>query len=77
MLCEVAEGIVKVEVDEGLNPYSNGICSVSKTDDGQLTNSHLCLNPYSNGICSVRKTDYLYTDSKGQVLILILMEYAL
>ena len=37
-----------------------------------------CLNPYSNGICSLSYAAK-YTDRKGQeqVLILILMEYAL
>ncbi len=37
----------------------------------------LSLNPYSNGICSLSDAGYELTGAKKQVLILILMEYAL
>ena len=35
-----------------------------------------CLNPYFNGTCSKRSRIYPYNKTKGEVLILILMEHA-
>ena len=37
---------------KGLNPYSNGICSLSRIWDFVRTWVER-LNPYSNGICSL------------------------
>ena len=42
-----------MQAKEGLNPYSNGICSVSKGRINIELEESLSLNPYSNGICSV------------------------
>ena len=36
-----------------------------------------CLNPYSNGICSMSTQDMMLSTKLTNVLILILMEYAL
>ena len=36
----------------GLNPYSNGICSLTAYDKA-IEEGKTCLNPYSNGICSL------------------------
>ena len=37
----------------GLNPYSNGICSLSHFVSAYDAWWTACLNPYSNGICSL------------------------
>jgi len=37
---------------KSLNPYSNGICSLSPAVAVHCENGRL--NPYSNGICSLR-----------------------
>ena len=59
----------------GLNPYSNGICSM-RTKSIYHLNKIISLNPYSNGICSMRVALTIVLIPKA-VLILILMEYAL
>ena len=41
-------------VEISLNPYSNGICSLSLVA-GDVRHTGGSLNPYSNGICSLRQ----------------------
>ena len=48
------ESTVKPE-RTGLNPYSNGICSMRTVQLELNLNISKSLNPYSNGICSMRK----------------------
>ena len=43
----------------GLNPYSNGIYSMSNQESSINQKRKASLNPYSNGICSMR----FYTDT--------------
>ena len=38
---------------KGLNPCSNGICSLTSAEDVELIKDNLGLNPCSNGICSL------------------------
>ena len=51
MLYEVSE-VRKSTMFSGLNPYSNGICSMSYIAVSLVENEER-LNPYSNGICSM------------------------
>ena len=60
----------------GLNPCSNGICSLIVTDISVGRNWGLRLNPCSNGICSLIFQIIGKTGIRS-VLILVLMEYAL
>ncbi len=46
-------GSGNANVANGLNPYSNGICSMSEDAATDLVNAKKGLNPYSNGICSM------------------------
>ena len=62
---------------KGLNPCSNGICSLTR-------NLEICeeilqngLNPCSNGICSLTICEEILQNEGNCVLILVLMEYAL
>ena len=48
------QGIAKVCVLLGLNPYFNGTCSKSGTIGCGLLVSPVGLNPYFNGTCSKR-----------------------
>ena len=43
----------------GLNPYSNGICSLRVCSTSAPAET-VGLNPYSNGICSMRTINYAY-----------------
>ena len=63
--------------NKSLNPCSNGICSRSYTVINSLQRWKLCLNPCSNGICSRRSIHEANKDRAFEVLILVLMEYAL
>ena len=47
--------VVSLSLVSCLNPYSNGICSLSKDDVAVYNVPYMGLNPYSNGICSLRK----------------------
>ena len=60
----------------GLNPCSNGICSLTMTRSGNVITAR-CLNPCSNGICSLTVSKTHDMIRKIAVLILVLMEYAL
>ena len=57
-----------------LNPYYDGICSMSVQLSGSFNSDSL--NPYYDGICSMRLYRILYRNLFN-VLILIMMEYAL
>ena len=59
-----------------LNPCSNGICSRRKTPFAYTRLSNRRLNPCSNGICS-RSKPKIIMKQNSNVLILVLMEYAL
>ncbi len=50
-----------------LNPYSNGICSMSYLKNIRSPTRLLSLNPYSNGICSMRVANKL-NDAVGKGL---------
>ena len=54
MLFEAREAAINEKVDWRLNPYSNGICSLSQGRQWQHCALQQGLNPYSNGICSLR-----------------------
>ena len=45
-----------------LNPYSNGICSMSRSLKS-IGTKLLRLNPYSNGICSMRDVQVLFINA--------------
>ena len=59
-----------------LNPYSNGIYSMSLKKLIGIECESSSLNPYSNGICSMISKKFA-SGVHASVLILILMEYAL
>ena len=61
----------------GLNPYSNGIYSMSGNNYRHQVRDSGRLNPYSNGIYSMRLKHEGEPREVGEVLILILMEYTL
>ena len=61
---------------ECLNPYSTGICSMRWAIHG-FGKEHGGLNPYSTGICSMSGMVNIYLIRIDEVLILILLEYAL
>ena len=63
MLCETILRNTQHVMSSRLNPYSNGICSVSRGLSVLKVRSSPSLNPYSNGICSVR----LYTHTIGRI----------
>ncbi len=50
---KTVEELEKLFTESGLNPCSNGICSMSCLK--QKTLQIQCLNPCSNGICSMRQ----------------------
>ena len=68
---------MKIKVDS-LNPCSNGICSLTcgklVINDKEAAAS---LNPCSNGICSLTSNGKGFLNYLENVLILVLMEYAL
>ena len=53
MLSDSAELQTILLADEGLNPCSNGICSLTSATQLRETLLFLRLNPCSNGICSL------------------------
>jgi len=61
---------------ESLNPYYNGICS-RRTRQSSTCLQNMGLNPYYNGICSRSFSLSQSFVCKINVLILIIMEYAL
>ena len=61
---------------KGLNPYCTGICSRTY-DDENLRICKISLNPYCTGICSRTTLTFVLTTILGQVLILIVLEFAL
>ena len=62
----------------GLNPYSNGICSLRPSLRlVKLTATSLCLNPYSIGRYSMSAQRDALKDAKVPVIILILLEVTL
>ena len=64
-------------ITKGLNPCSNGICSLTK-DFFIITDvNRTSLNPCSNGICSLTTSSGHGSAVFPLVLILVLMEYAL
>ena len=74
--------LTKYQMDDettfvGLNPCSNGICSLTWAEVHRKSWKMPSLNPCSNGICSLTE-DRINTYLKSiEVLILVLMEYAL
>ncbi len=65
-----------VEVSRGLNPCSNGICSLTNYPS-DMRSYWPGLNPCSNGICSLTTRLIVVDINRQRVLILVLMEYAL
>ena len=57
MLYEQFSKDITDENNDSLNPYSNGICSMSHYILNNMKKITNCLNPYSNGICSMRGND--------------------
>ncbi len=74
MLCEFHNFKDKNLVS--LNPCFNGICSASNITENHRNKNIKSLNPCFNGICSARKV-YSFNMITSNVLILVLMEYAL
>ena len=70
-------GVYLGKVDKGLNPCSNGICSLTWRGVQGICKTKFCLNPCSNGICSLTTAWEISCYTQGCVLILVLMEYAL
>ena len=60
----------------GLNPYSIGIWSATKTIKFTVSTERR-LNPYSIGIWSATLKLHEFSHRKSRVLILILLEYGL
>ncbi len=61
---------------ERLNPCSNGICSLTAAKKAEAAETTR-LNPCSNGICSLTRSPMSPQNGGYEVLILVLMEYAL
>ena len=62
---------------KGLNPCSNGICSLTEKIIDAIVDALKSLNPCSNGICSLTTLRTIVPYGTMSVLILVLMEYAL
>ena len=76
MLSDLPENKTEKDREKGLNPCSNGICSLT-ANERETVFGHICLNPCSNGICSLTLKSTSWTTLLDLVLILVLMEYAL
>ena len=61
--------------NQGLNPCSGGLCSLT-VSLAMLKNPTTGLNPCSGGLCSLTNLRYAI-GSVGKVLILVLVDYAL
>ncbi len=76
-ICSMSSETTKSNIyKECLNPYSTGICSMRWAIHG-FGKEHGGLNPYSTGICSMSGMVNIYLIRIDEVLILILLEYAL
>ena len=76
MLSDLIVTVPKGTPINSLNPCSNGICSLTNGNIiFQINKSSL--NPCSNGICSLTAMDRDGKNEFIEVLILVLMEYAL
>ena len=76
MLSDIGRNTLSLNLVKGLNPCSNGICSLT-VPIATYVETLNGLNPCSNGICSLIKIQLIETEARAEVLILVLMEYAL